>query len=206
MGSLGTGLFAADHREDALSVYEANLSILRRVGADEETMLNVQGNLACTYHMLGRLEEAKNMRRDCYSGWLKLKGAEHPSTLFAANFYATLLDVVEAKALLCKIIPVARRVLGDSDDLTLKMRWVYSQALYGDPGASLDDLREAVTTLEDTARIARRVLGGEHPLTAGVEKALGKSRAAYDTRRGVLEALAGGHGVDLATLRQTYRA
>ena len=82
----------------------------------------------------------------------------------------------------------------------------HSQALYGDPGASLDDLREAVTTLEDTARIARRVLGGEHPLTAGVEKALGKSRAAYDTRRGVLEALAGGHGVDLATLRQTYRA
>ena len=175
-------------------------------GADEETMLNVQGNLACTYHMLGRLEEAKNMRRDCYSGWLKLKGAEHPSTLFAANFYATLLDVVEAKALLCKIIPVARRVLGDSDDLTLKMRWVYSQALYGDPGASLDDLREAVTTLEDTARIARRVLGGEHPLTTGVEKTLGKSRAAYDARRGVLEALAGGHGVDLAALRQTYRA
>ena len=79
-------------------------------------------------------------------------------------------------------------------------------AVDGDPGASLDDLREAVTTLEDTARIARRVLGGEHPLTAGVEKALGKSRAAYDTRRGVLEALAGGHGVDLATLRQTYRA
>ena len=134
------------------------------------------------------------------------KGAEHPSTLFAANFYATLLDVVEAKALLCKIIPVARRVLGDSDDLTLKMRWVYSQALYGDPGASLDDLREAVTTLEDTARIARRVLGGEHPLTTGVEKTLGKSRAAYDARRGVLEALAGGHGVDLAALRQTYRA
>ena len=88
----------------------------------------------------------------------------------------------------------------------LKMRWVYSQALYGDPGASLDDLCEAVTTLEDTARIARRVLGGEHPLTTGVEKALGKSRAAYDTRRGVLEALAGGHGVDLETLRQTYRA
>ena len=30
-------------------------------------------------------------------------------------------------------------------------------------GATLDDLREAVTTLEDTERIARRVLGGAHP-------------------------------------------
>ena len=82
----------------------------------------------------------------------------------------------------------------------------YARALFADPGATLDDLREAVTTLEDTARIARRVLGGEHPLTTGVEKTLGKSRAAYDARRGVLEALAGGHGVDLAALRQTYRA
>ena len=101
---------------------------------------------------------------------------------------------------------VARRVVGDSKATTLVPRRVYAQALCDDPAATLGDLREAVTTLEDTARIARRVLGGEHPLTAGVEKALGKSRAAYDTRRGVLEALAGGHGVDLATLRQTYRA
>ena len=30
-------------------------------------------------------------------------------------------------------------------------------------GATLDDLREAVTTLEDAERIARRVLGGAHP-------------------------------------------
>ena len=35
-----------------------------------------------------------------------------------------------------------------------------------DPAATLDDFREAVTTLEDTARIARRVLGGAHPITA----------------------------------------
>ena len=31
--------------------------------------------------------------------------------------------------------------------------------------ATLGDLREAVTTLEDAERIARRVLGGAHPLT-----------------------------------------
>ena len=40
--------------------------------------------------------------------------------------------------------------------------------LYEDDGATLDDLREAVTTLEDTERTARRVLGGAHPLTMGL--------------------------------------
>ena len=35
--------------------------------------------------------------------------------------------------------------------------------------ATLDDLREAVTTLEDTERIARRVFGGAHPLTTNID-------------------------------------
>ena len=45
-------------------------------------------------------------------------------------------------------------------------------------GATLDDLNEAVTTLEDTKRIARRVLGGEHPTTEGIEFSLREARAA----------------------------
>ena len=56
-------------------------------------------------------------------------------------------------------------------------RWIYARALYGDPGATLDDLREAVTTLEETARTARRVLGGPHPTTVGIEGALRTARA-----------------------------
>ena len=43
-------------------------------------------------------------------------------------------------------------------------------ALYKDAAPSLDDVREAVTTLEETARIARRVFGGAHPLTAEIEE------------------------------------
>ena len=46
-----------------------------------------------------------------------------------------------------------------------------------DPAATLDDLREAATTLEDTHRIARRVLGGSHPTTVGIEAALREARA-----------------------------
>ena len=50
--------------------------------------------------------------------------------------------------------------------------------LCDDDGATLDDLREAVTTLEDSERIARRVLGGAHPATMGIESDLRNARAA----------------------------
>ena len=55
-------------------------------------------------------------------------------------------------------------------------------ALYKDPGATLDDLREAVTTLDEIERTARRVLGGAHPTTVGIEEALRDARAALRAR------------------------
>ena len=51
-----------------------------------------------------------------------------------------------------------------------------------DTGATLGDLREAVTTLEDAERIARRVLGGAQPLTAAIEDELRDARAALRAR------------------------
>ncbi len=57
------------------------------------------------------------------------------------------------------------------------MRQNYAAALCNDEGATLDYLREAVTTLEDTERIARRVFGGAHPLTTQMEQALRDARA-----------------------------
>ena len=47
-----------------------------------------------------------------------------------------------------------------------------------DDDATLDDLREAVTTLEEIERIARRVFGSTHPLTPGIEDELQNARAA----------------------------
>jgi hypothetical protein len=107
-------------------------------------------------------------------------------TLREANNYAWNLvnaqRFEEAKALLRKPLPVAQRVLGESHELTLKMRWGYAGALYKETSATLDDLREAVTTLEETERTARRVLGGAHPLTEAIERHVGKSRAALRAR------------------------
>ena len=77
-----------------------------------------------------------------------------------------------------KMIPVSRRVLGEVHRITLTTRYCYGEALYANPGATLDDLREAVATLEDTERRARRVLGGAHPITTGIEGDLRQARAA----------------------------
>ena len=55
---------------------------------------------------------------------------------------------------------------------------MYATALYQDAGATLDDLREAVTTVEDVERIARRVFGGAHPFAEEMEITLRTVRAA----------------------------
>ena len=62
------------------------------------------------------------------------------------------------------------------------MRGCYAEALYRDPDATLDDLREAVTTLEETERIARRIFGSAHPLTAQIEQCLQDARATLRLR------------------------
>ncbi len=86
-------------------------------------------------------------------------------------------------------MPVARRVLGEGHDLTLAMRWIYAGVLYEDASATLDDLREAVTTLEEIERIARRVLGGGHPTAVRMVRSLQKARAVLSTREGDVEPL-----------------
>ena len=58
------------------------------------------------------------------------------------------------------------------------MRESYARALFLDTGATLEDLRKAVTTLEETARTARRVLGGAHPTVMAIGEDLRYSRAA----------------------------
>ena len=49
-------------------------------------------------------------------------------------------------------------------------------------GATLDDLREAATTLEDSGRIARRVFGGSNPLTKAIDDDLQNARAELRAR------------------------
>ena len=80
------------------------------------------------------------------------------------------------------MLPVTRRVFGASHDATIRMSRSYAKALYRNPAATLDDLREAVATLAETERTARRVLGGAHPLTEVIEDHLHESRAVLRAR------------------------
>ena len=183
---LGKGLSDANHNEDALTVMEAELAMLRRVGVSEHSILVVQSNLASTYSALGRQENAARMLRDVYSGNLRLEGEENTNTIISAGNYAnslaSLQRYAEAKTLLRKTVPMARRVLGDSHDVTLGIRINHARALYENSAATVGDLREAVNSLEDTDRTARRVLGGAHPTTVNIERALQMARAMLAAR------------------------
>jgi hypothetical protein len=186
MSVLGCGLCGAELHEDALSVREAELSILRRVGAPEDHVLCIQGNLANSYYRLGQGEEALSMYRDVYSGYSRRLGEQHAMTIAAADNYAMSLINLrrfdEAKSLSRKTLPVVRRVFGDDHDTTLRARTIYAATLYEDAGATLDDLRESVTTFEEVERTMRRVLGGAHPNTMKIEIALQQARAKLRAR------------------------
>ncbi|CAH0379102.1 unnamed protein product [Pelagomonas calceolata] len=186
MSVLGNALFDVERYEDALSVQEAELSMARRLDASEEHILVVRSNLASTYEVLGRDEEALVLRRDVHSRRVNRDGEEHTTTLIAANNYALSLMHLqryqEAKSLLRRTLPVARRVLGDDDETTLRLRWYFAGGVVEDPASTLDDLREAVATLVEIERTARRVLGGAHPTTTGIEHRLRLARAALRAR------------------------
>ena len=144
------------------------------------SMLVVQGNLANTYQYLARLDDALRLRREVYAGVLKINGEKHIVTFIEATSLSNLLVDLErneeAKSLLRRMLPVARRVIGENTEVTIRMRQIYARSLVPRAGAALDDLREAVTTLEDTDRIARRVFGSAHPIVGGIRRDLEKMR------------------------------
>ena len=86
------------------------------------------------------------------------------------------------------VAPVPAPVIDDDDEparlivKSFELRESFAETLYKAAGATLDDLREAVTTLEDAKPIARRVLGGAHPTTKNIEEGLRIARAALRAR------------------------
>ena len=62
------------------------------------------------------------------------------------------------------------------------MRQSYAEALYKDDCATLNDVREAVASLEEIERTARRVLGGANPITSMMEESLREVREALRAR------------------------
>ena len=70
----------------------------------------------------------------------------------------------EAKRILRRTVPVARRVLGTEHAITLSLREDLACATLGGE-SSVEEKREALQMLEDTVAVMRRVLGPAHPDT-----------------------------------------
>ena len=195
---LGNVLFDAGDHEDALLARQAELSLMKRVGAPEDRMLALQTRVGYSYNALGRHEEGLPLQRDVYSGRLKLHGENHQETIWSAGYLANSLYRTrrfdEGKALLRKVIPVARRVLGKGNIDTIRLRWSYGLFLFRSPDATLDDIREAVATMEETYGTVRRVFGAEHSYTREMDPkdirfARAELRAREGKWRGITEAL-----------------
>ena len=145
----------------------------------------MQGNIAGTYRALGRTEQALSLRRDVYSGTVKLKGKQHAESITeCSNLIINLLELrrfQEAKRLLREVIPVARRVLGNEHTSTLSLCEDLSRATILDVECSANERREAIRTVEDTLGVMRRVLGPQHPDTKRVQQNLEAYREAFPT-------------------------
>ena len=169
-------------------------------GESEVAILGAQSNIASVYDRLGRLEEALRLRQYVYRGQLRYRGEEHRLTLTEAFNYANDLTdsrrFEEAKTLLHRHMPVARRVLGASSEVTLKLRRAYAMGLCRDNGATLDDLREAVNMLEELERAAWRVFGRAPPFVAAFEACLRAARAVLRAREATGDVESIREGVD----------
>ena len=85
---LGNVLFDAGDHEDALLARQAELSLMKRVGAPGDRMLALQTRVGYSYNALGRHEEGLPLQRDVYSGRLKLHGENHQETIWSAGYLA----------------------------------------------------------------------------------------------------------------------
>ena len=177
MNLLGLGLDDAKYYKYALSVRRAELSKMQRHGAPAEKILGIMANIGGTYENLGQLEKGLGINQQVYARSMELYGEESEETLIAANNYAESLKGLqrfeEAKALLRKTLPVARRVFKtETDLLPLLMRCIYASALYRAENATFDDVREAVAMLDELARTTRRKFGVAHPIAVTVAQEL----------------------------------
>ena len=178
---LGNGLNETYRYEDALSVQEAELSLERRLGAPEESILLVKGNLANTYARLGRNDEALSTYREAYGGCKSLYGNCDIRTLMAANNLTFQLlkqgKHAEAVSTLREPLSDSRRALGDDHEMTLGLKSLLADCMMNTKtNPTVDDVREAIAIRDDVCKRSRRLLGRSHPSTQIRQRALDAAR------------------------------
>ena len=142
--------------------------------------LVTQGNLASTYQLVGRPEDALRLRRVVYRGVLHRYGEDSLEAITEALNLALILrdtgNDPEAKELLRARIPVAERSLGREHYIYFRLCWSYATSLRDAADATLDDLVQAEALLDDTYTRFRRVMGDGHPDTPRIHQRLLNTR------------------------------
>jgi hypothetical protein len=114
-------------------------------------------------------------------------GETHTETLgIALDLAITLREAdknADAKSFLRGRVLIADRFLGREKMLSLRLRWVYANSLTDSADATIDDLVEAVETLESVAKSWKRVMGERHPETVKVLNASKSAREKLRLRR-----------------------
>ena len=132
----------AERHEEALTVEEARLSMLRRLGGSDYSILVAQGNLANTYENLGQRERALALRREVYTKRRVLQPEHRDTLLDTINLASSLIDdghFAEARKLINETLPIARRVCGDAHDLTLGHRYMLPRSIVLNPDATQEN-------------------------------------------------------------------
>ena len=158
----------------------------RRFGRGELITLNQRINISCCLDELGRTEEALViMHRDVLAKMRSLCGPEDPETIKQAISVSLMLSKLGRYAEMADFVrpetALARRVLGDEHEITLRLRYHYAQGrLEGAAatGISLADFAEAKADIEDVHLRTKRIFGASHPLTYHTTQLLARFRSA----------------------------
>ena len=176
MQTLSNGLDAAGRYTERLGVILAEMAIQQRFDiAFDEEILSTQTNLANCYDSLGQSEKALELRRAVHARNVALGRQDENAFVDTFNYSLTLVKTgrcTEAKSFLREQLPKARRALSPENDVMIRLRWTYAEALRVDDRATRKDLIESVKILEELSTSARRIYGPGNPTVKNVEHSL----------------------------------
>ena len=142
MSILGSALYEASPPEEVLPVLEANLALFRRYWPHEQSILDVQTNLAGCLDNFGRYDEALVLMRGIHARKAAMFGVSHEDTIGSGLNVSHLMRQLrlwdQAKSFVRDLLPAARRSLGPDSNITLNLNVSLALALKSDPKRTRD--------------------------------------------------------------------
>jgi eukaryotic-like serine/threonine-protein kinase len=159
------GLADLDRVTGRLAAAETGLEralVIRRRAGDPADRAETLLGLGLVRTQLGRHGEAESLYREAHETLLRVRGADHPTTLQAQKALAASLReagrFAEAEAAFRRLLEAERRVLGTSHP-----RIPYTLAGLGYSLADQGRPEEAEGYFREALRIRRETLGDDHP-------------------------------------------